>query len=69
VNILQFYLGAYIVSLENSDKVTTKDTKSQIQEPVKHPTSDPRMPVRNDSEDNITDKIRKSIDAWHWSNN
>ncbi|BBC26934.1 hypothetical protein [Pseudanabaena sp. ABRG5-3] len=57
------------MSLENSAKITAKDTKSQVQEQVKHPTSDPRMPVRNDSDDNITDRIRKSIDAWHWSNN
>jgi len=57
------------MSLENSSKVTAKDMKNQVQEPVKHPNSDPRMPVRNNAEDDITEKIRKSIDAWHWTNN
>lgn len=57
------------MSLENSAKVTAKDIKNQVQEPVKHPTSDPRMPVRNNAEDDITERIRKSIDAWHWTNN
>ena len=53
------------MSLENSDK--EKDIKGQIQESVRNPTGDPRMPIRHDTDD-FTNSVHNSIDAWYWSN-